>query len=110
MISSKIGSKDSWKTDRLESKEEYVENLILNIEALVSEDSQIKMFENLLSCDQEMRWNFGGIDNPDNIRWYEDQVRRQLMKLDTTSLALLNNTIIFDGSLVELVKSAPYLI
>ena len=52
MISSKIGSKESWKTDRLENKEEYIENLILDIEALVSEDSQLKMFETLISCDQ----------------------------------------------------------
>ena len=93
MISSKIGSKESWKTDRLENKEEYIENLILDIEALVSEDSQLKMFETLISCDQEIKWNFGGIDNPNNIKWYEEQIRKQLMKLDTTALAFLNNAI-----------------
>lgn len=92
MISSKIGSKDNWKTDRLENKEEYVENLILNIEILTSSDSQLKMFENLVSCDQEMKWNLGGIHTI-NIRWYEIQIRKQLMKLDTTALAFLNNAV-----------------
>lgn len=93
MISSKIGQKDNWKTDRLENKDEYVENLILNIEALILSESQLKMFETFIDCDSEMKWNLGGSDDKSNVKWYENHIRKQLMKLDTTALAFLSNAI-----------------
>ena len=88
MISSKIGSKDSWKTDRLENKEEYVESIITVIGCSVG---GYEMFKTLLGCDSELKYDIGGIDDDKNIKWYEDHIRKQLMKLDTTTLAFLHN-------------------
>ncbi|QDP56849.1 MAG: hypothetical protein Unbinned2716contig1004_23 [Prokaryotic dsDNA virus sp.] len=90
MISSKIGQKSSWKIDRLENKDEYVENLILQLEGNVA---GFKMFETFINCDSEMRSNLGGTDDESNVEWYENHIRRQLMKLDTTALAFLSNAI-----------------
>ena len=79
MISSKIGSKDSWKTDRLENKEEYVESIITVIGCSVG---GYEMFKTLLGCDSELKYDIGGIDDDKNIKWYEDHIRKQLMKLE----------------------------
>ncbi len=105
MVSSKIGQKDSWKVDRLDTKEEYIENLILNIECLVNEkegyvlktDTQIAMFKTLIGCDSEMYHNLGGFNDNSNVEWYKEHIRKQLNKLDTTALAFLTNTISLIG-------------
>jgi len=105
MVSSKIGQKDSWKIDRLDTKEEYIENLILNIECLVNEkeeytlktNTQFAMFQTLIGCDSEMYHNLGGYSDKSNLEWYEEHIRKQLNKLDTTALAFLTNAITLIG-------------
>tara|TARA_Y100001963_G_C6682804_1_gene400685 strand:- start:515 stop:835 length:321 start_codon:yes stop_codon:yes gene_type:complete len=88
MISSKIGTKDSWKISRLDSKEEYIEYVL---DALASEQElgYSGMFKNLLLCDEEMKYDIGFDD--DSVEWYEKHIRKQLNKLDTTALAFIYN-------------------
>ncbi len=88
MISSKIGTKDRWKTKRLDTKQEYVEYVL---DALASEQElgYSDMFKNILICDEEMV-NDIGIEKG-NVDWYEAHIRKQLNKLDTTTLAFIYN-------------------
>lgn len=100
MIASKIGPNNKWKEDRLGNKEEYVEAVL---DSLASEQSEgySDLFFNMASADSEMRENLGlnkhgykiMLDEGDlnNISWYEEHIRKQLMKLDTTALAFIHN-------------------
>ena len=47
------------------------------------------MFKNILICDEEMV-NDIGIEKG-NVDWYEAHIRKQLNKLDTTTLAFIYN-------------------
>ena len=88
MLSSKIGTKDSWKVNRLDTKDEYVECVL---DALASEQElgYSGMFKNLLLCDEEMRYDIGS--DFDAVEWYEEHIRKQLYKLNSTTLAFIYN-------------------
>lgn len=101
MISSKIGTKDSWKTSRCDTKAEYIENVIDQLIHVSKTNGYIfnnisKLFAECLSCDEELKNDIGfSINYIDeaNIKWYVEHIEKQLNKLDTTALAFLYNAI-----------------
>ena len=108
-ISSKIACKELASRNRIDGDKEYkVDCLIedyfkplmytndlsssLNDRVFYELNISCNMFKHLLNCDDELRRD-GGTDCH-RVEWYENHIRKQLMKLDDITLTFLINALI----------------
>ena len=96
--SSKIKTKDSLYTNtgRCDSKDEYVESLIIELQALKQNGSWVnytEMFADCMSVDTELRE-----DGNDDVKWYENHLRKNFMRLDSITLVFLLNMLVLNNN------------
>ena len=104
-ISSKISCKELASRNRIDGDKEYKVDCLIEdyfkplmyirggfTQAKFQNDISCNMFKHLLNCDDELRRD-GGTDCY-RVEWYENHIRKQLMKLDDITLTFLINALI----------------